>query len=43
MQCFIDISFVYEMNNLELSAIAETDVTSESCFVVVFLGQNIPE
>lgn len=43
MQCFFDNSFVYEMNNLELSAIAETEVTSESCFVDLFLGQNISE
>lgn len=38
MQCFFDIR--YEVNNLEFSAIAETGITSESCFVVLFLGQT---
>lgn len=35
MQCFFDTRYVFEMNNLELSAVSETDVTSESrllCF-----------
>lgn len=43
MQRFFDIRYVLEMNNLEPSAIAENDVTSESYFVVLFLGQNVSE
>lgn len=41
MQCFFDTRYIFEMNNLELSAVAETDVTSESRLLFFSRSEHI--